>query len=291
MISKDILEQARRLEIYTRRKVNQSFSGQYESAFKGRGIEFAEIRQYQPGDDIRTIDWNVTARAGQPYVKTFIEERELTVLLLVDGSASTFFGSGEKTKQQLIAEFCAVLALTASRQQDKVGCMIFSEEIDHYIAPSKGRRHCLQIISQLLDYQRSAKKTNLNLALETVSKIMKKRAIIFVVSDFLDSNYEQALKIVAQRHELVAVSVSDQREESLPKMGLVELKDYESGEVITVDTSSQAARDYFSKHASQRKRALKRSFRKMGIDLLPIHTQRPFIMPLAHFLQNRRKRR
>lgn len=291
MISKEILEQARRLEIYTRRKVNQNFAGQYESAFKGRGIEFAEIRQYQPGDDIRTIDWNVTARAGQPYVKTFIEERELTVLLLVDGSASSFFGSGKKTKQQLTAEFCAVLALTASRQQDKVGCMIFSEEIDHYLTPSKGRRHCLQIISQLLNHSGDAKKTNLSLALETVTKILKKRAIVFVVSDFLDSGYEQSLKIVAQRHELVAVAVSDPREESLPNVGLVELQDYETGAMVTIDTSSKAARDFYSKRASQRRRELKRSFQKMGVDLLPIHTERPFIQPLAHFLQNRQRRR
>ncbi|MDF1664838.1 MAG: DUF58 domain-containing protein [Planctomycetota bacterium] len=271
--------------------MNQNFAGQYESAFKGRGIEFAEIRQYQPGDDIRTIDWNVTARAGQPYVKTFIEERELTVLLLVDGSASSFFGCSQKTKQQLTAEFCAVLALTASRQQDKVGCMIFSEDIERYLTPSKGRGHCLQIISQLLSYQPEAKRTNLNLALETVTKILKKRAIVFVVSDFLDSGYEQSLKILAQRHEVVAVSVTDEREESIPNIGLVELQDYETDEIVTIDTSSKSARDLYAKRAAQRKRELQRSFRKMGIDLLPIHTHRPFIIPLAHFLQNRQRRR
>lgn len=291
MISKEILEQARKLEIYTRRKVNQNFAGQYESAFKGKGIEFAEIRQYQPGDDIRAIDWNVTARAGQPYVKTFIEERELTVLFLVDGSGSTFFGSGAKTKQQLTAEFCAVLALTASRQQDKVGCLLFSDDIDHYIAPSKGRRHCLQIISQLLDYNRKAKQTNLSLALETLTKILKKRAIIFVVSDFLTQDYQQTLKLVAQRHELIAVRVKDARESQLPNVGLLEVQDYETGQRQIIDTGSQKVREYYQRRAEQWSRELKRSFQKLNVDLLTIDTANPFILPLAHFLQNRQRRR
>jgi uncharacterized protein (DUF58 family) len=291
MISKEILEQARRLEIYTRRKVNENFAGQYQSAFKGRGMEFAEIRQYLPGDDIRSIDWNVTARMGEPFVKKYVEERELTLLLAVDGSASSLFGSGPKTKRQVAAEFSAVLALTAIRQQDKVGLIIFTDHVEHYIPPAKGRRHCLKIISELLHFQPSSNKTNIATALDTAVKILNKRAIIFLVSDFLTCDYEGSIKLVNQRHDVIGVSVTDSRERELPKVGLLELQDWETGETMLVDTSSKDVRSCYKKAMEQRIDLLRDGFRRMGVDHIAIETERSFLSALLRFFQNRGQRR
>jgi uncharacterized protein (DUF58 family) len=287
MISKEVLEQARRLEIYTRRKVNENFAGQYESAFRGRGMEFAEIRQYLPGDDIRTIDWNVTARTGEPFVKTFVEERELSVLLAVDGSSSALFGSGSKSKKEVAAELCAVLALTAVRQQDKVGLMIFTEQVEHFVPPSKSRRHCLKLITDLLQFEPGHHGTSISTAVDTAARVLKKRSIVFLVSDFLSPGYEHSLKLIKQRHDLIAVTVSDPREHELPNVGLIELYDWENGQALLVDSSSRAVRTAYAKAAKVRSRQLQQSMRRLGVDQIPVTTDKPFLPSLIRFFQGR----
>ena len=239
MLTKEILKQVRQIEIKTKGLVNQVFSGEYHSVFKGRGMEFSEVREYNVGDDIRNIDWNVTARFGHPYIKIFEEERELTVMLLVDLSGSLLFGSLEKTKQQIAAELSAILAFSAMKNNDKVGLILFSDRIERFVPPRKGRTHVLRIIREVLSFEPEGKETNIKAALEYMNNAIKKRSIVFLISDFMDTGYEKILRIVGRKHDFIGIVLSDERELNLPDVGLIKLQDAESGEERYIDTGNK----------------------------------------------------
>jgi len=237
MLTKELLKQVRQIEIRTKGLVNQVFSGEYHSVFKGRGMEFSEVREYQFGDDIRNIDWNVTARFGHPYIKVFEEERELTVILMVDLSGSLMFGSVSKTKQRIAAELSAILAFSALKNNDKVGLILFTDKIEKFVPPRKGRKHVLRIIREVLSFEPEGKATNLRGALEYMNNTIKKRSIAFLISDFMDEGYEKILRIVGRKHDLVGIVLNDRREKEIPNIGLVKLSDAETGEERWIDTS------------------------------------------------------
>ena len=239
MLTRELLKQVRQIEIKTRGLVNEVFSGEYHSVFKGRGMEFSEVREYEPGDDIRSIDWNVTARFGHPYVKIFEEERELTVMLLIDMSGSLIFGSVEKTKQQIAAELSAILAFSAMKNNDKVGLILFTDSIEKFVPPRKGKSHILRIIREVLSFEPRGNKTDLKGALEYFNHIIKKKSIVFLLSDFFDSGYEKILKIVGKKHDLIGMVINDPRENDLPEAGLIKFRDAETGEIRYLNTSRQ----------------------------------------------------
>lgn len=290
MIPKEILKKVKRIEIQTRGLVNDVFSGEYHSVFKGRGMEFAEVREYQIGDDIRTIDWNVTARMGHPFVKVFDEERELTVMLVVDVSSSSDFGTVEQMKGEIAAEICALLAFSAIKNNDKVGLIIFSDRVEKYVAPKKGKSHVLRVIRELLYHKPQGHQTNITEALEFLSRVTQRRAVVFLVSDFIASGYEKALQIANKRHDLVTITITDPREQVLPSIGLVELEDAETGETFLVDTGDADLRDEFSSQAEQRKQDRESVFKSMNIDTVNINTQKSYIDPLIRFFKMRAKR-
>ncbi len=290
MIPKEILKKVKRIEIQTRGLVNDVFSGEYHSVFKGRGMEFAEVREYQIGDDIRTIDWNVTARMGHPFVKVFDEERELTVMLVVDVSSSSDFGTVEQMKGEIAAEICALLAFSAIKNNDKVGLIIFSDRVEKYVAPKKGKSHVLRVIRELLYHKPQGHQTNITEALEFLSRVTQRRAVVFLVSDFIASGYEKALQIANKRHDLVTITITDPREQVLPSIGLVELEDAETGETFLVDTGDADLRDEFSSQAEQRKQDRESVFKSMNIDTVNINTQQSYIDPLIRFFKMRAKR-
>ncbi|MBD3384572.1 DUF58 domain-containing protein [candidate division KSB1 bacterium] len=290
MIPKEILKKVKRIEIQTRGLVNDVFSGEYHSVFKGRGMEFAEVREYQIGDDIRTIDWNVTARMGHPFVKVFDEERELTVMLVVDVSSSSDFGTVEQMKGELAAEICALLAFSAIKNNDKVGLIIFSDRVEKYVAPKKGKSHVLRVIRELLYHEPQGHQTNITEALEFLSRVTQRRAVVFLVSDFIASGYEKALQIANKRHDLVTITITDPREQELPSIGLIEFEDAETGETFLVDTGDADLRDEFSSQAEQRKQDRERVFKSMNIDTVSINTQQSYIDPLIRFFKMRAKR-
>ncbi len=290
MIPKEILEKVRRIQIYTDRMVSEALAGEYHSVFKGRGMEFEEVREYQPGDEIRTIDWNVTARMGQPYIKSFREERELTVMLVVDLSASGTFGTTDKLKKELIAEFCAVLALSAVRNNDKVGLLLFTDRVEKFVPPKKGKNHVLRVIRELLFFEPVSRKTDIRIALEYLNQVTHRKTVTFLVSDFLADGYEQDLRLSAKRHDLVAVAVTDPREEILPGMGLLELEDSETGARVVVDTGSRAFRAEFEKRAARVRGSRQDEFRKAGVDLIEIDTENPYLQTLHQFFRNRERR-
>ncbi|MEJ2615408.1 MAG: DUF58 domain-containing protein [Ignavibacteriaceae bacterium] len=240
MLTKELLKQVRQIEIKTKGLVNQVFSGEYHSVFKGRGMEFSEVREYQFGDDIRNIDWNVTARFGHPFIKIFEEERELTVMLLVDLSGSLIFGTVEKTKQQVAAELSAILAFSAMKNNDKVGLLLFTDKIEKFVPPRKGRKHVLRIIREVLSFEPVGKTTNIKGALEYMNNAIKKKSIVFLLSDFMDSGYEKILRIVGKKHDLIGVVLNDQREKEIPKMGLIKFTDAETGRERWIDTNSKS---------------------------------------------------
>ncbi|MFQ5628135.1 MAG: DUF58 domain-containing protein, partial [bacterium] len=235
MIPKEILKKVKSIEIQTRGMVNDVFSGEYHSVFKGRGMEFAEVREYQFGDDIRTIDWNVSARMGCPYIKVFDEERELTVMLLVDASRSADFGTQKQMKGEIAAEICALLAFSAIKNNDKVGLIIFTDKIEIFVPPRKGKKHVLRVIRELLYHKPVGAQTDLSLALEYLSRLITRRAVVFLISDFQDENYEQSLRIASRKHDLIAITITDPREVVLPDVGFIELEDAETGETILID--------------------------------------------------------
>jgi uncharacterized protein (DUF58 family) len=290
LIPKEILKKVKRIEIQTRGLVNDVFSGEYHSVFKGRGMEFAEVREYQIGDDIRTIDWNVTARMGHPFVKVFDEERELTVMLVVDVSSSSDFGTVEQMKGEIAAEICALLAFSAIKNNDKVGLIIFSDRVEKYVAPKKGKSHVLRVIRELLYHKPQGHQTNITEALEFLSRVTQRRAVVFLVSDFIASGYEKALQIANKRHDLVTITITDPREQVLPSIGLVELEDAETGETFLVDTGDADLRDEFSSQAEQRKQDRESVFKSMNIDTVNINTQKSYIDPLIRFFKMRAKR-
>ena len=245
MIPKDLLKKVKHIHIYTSRLVNDILAGEYHSTFKGQGMEFNEVREYQAGDDVRTIDWNVTARTGKPFIKKFVEERELTVMLMVDASASNKFGSNKQLKNEFIAELCSVLAFSAIKNNDKVGLIIFTDQVEKYIPPKKGKKHVLHVISEILFFKPKNTLTNINSALEFLSSVNKRRSVSFLVSDFITKGYERALQIANKRHDIIAITVQDPREKEMPNIGIIELQDIETKEFLTVDTTDKNVRKGF----------------------------------------------
>jgi uncharacterized protein (DUF58 family) len=286
----EVLRQVKLLELRTRGLVNSLFTGEYRSVFKGQGMEFAEVREYQAGDEVRSIDWNVTARMQRPYVKRYIEERELTVMLAVDVSGSERFGTRRRFKSEVASELAAVLAMSAIRNNDRVGALLFTEQIEHVVPPRKGRRHALRLIRDILAFEPAGRATDIAAATEYLSKMLAHKAIIFLVSDFLGADFERALKLLAQRHDVVAVSVDDPSERILPDIGLVRLIDPETGESLDVDTSDPAVRSQFETQVggdSDRRRHL---LRRLAIDEIAVSTDRGIMEPLLRFFRSRETR-
>jgi uncharacterized protein (DUF58 family) len=289
-IPREILKQVRRIEISTRGLVNEVFSGEYHSVFKGRGMNFAEVREYQYGDDIRSIDWNVTARSGAPFVKVFEEERELTVMLLVDVSASGDFGTRERLKGEMAVEICALLAFSAIKNNDKVGLVIFSDRVEKFVPPRKGRRHVLRVLRELLYHEPEGRGTDITAALDYLNHVQKKKAVTFLVSDFQDEGFERALSIAGRRHDVVAIRVSDPRERTLPPVGWMELEDPETGERVMVDTSDVDFRQRFAERVERRRAELDRALRRSKVDVVDVETGRPYVEPLMRFFRERARR-
>lgn len=286
----EILKKIRRLELRTRRLVNSSFAGQYHSVFKGRGMNFEEVREYNPGDEIRSIDWNVTARMSTPYVKKYTEERELTVMLLVDVSASGGFGSVELSKRELAAEVAAILAFSAINNNDKVGLLLFSDEVELFIPPKKGRQHTLRLIREMLYFEPKGRGTNLGVALEYLNKVVTRRAVVFMISDFLAPDYTTPFTVASRRHDIVAMPVIDPGEEALPDVGLVTFEDAETGELIEVNTSSGAVREAFAESEERRRKELDRLFGTRGVDVVPLWTNQDYLAALRSFFDRRERR-
>ncbi|MBN1300541.1 MAG: DUF58 domain-containing protein [Melioribacteraceae bacterium] len=290
MLTKELLKQVRQIEIRTRGIVNEVFSGEYHSVFKGRGMEFSEVREYQIGDDIRSIDWNVTARFGHPYVKIFEEERELTVMLLVDLSGSLVFGSVEKTKQRIAAELTSILAFSAMKNNDKVGLILFTDSIEKFVPPRKGRSHVLRIIREVLSFEPRGNQTDLKGALEYFNHTVKKRSIAFLISDYIDRGYERILNIVGRKHDLVGLVLHDPREKELPKTGLIKLRDAETGKIRYIDTSNSEVRKNFYNAIQYHDNLRREVFIKSGLDSVNINIGESYIKPLVNFFKAREKR-
>ena len=290
MIPKEILRKVREIEIRTNRMVDSVLGGEYNSAFRGRGMEFEEVREYAPGDEIRTIDWNVTARTGAPYVKTFREERELTVVTLVDVSPSERFGSGGQQKVDLAAEFSAVIAFSAIRNGDKVGTILFTDEVEKYIPPKKGTKHVLRLIRELLTFKPRSKGTNLEEALKFLAKVLRRKATVFVISDFIAEDFEKALAAVRGKHDVIAVRTGDPREAALPDVGLLALEDAETGEIVVVDSRSARIRDLFKSRGEDEKNRQDELLRSLKIDELELTTDKPYIKDLSNFFRMREKK-
>ncbi len=291
MIPKEILKQVRELEIRTRRTVNDILAGQYVSVFKGRGMEFDQVREYVPGDDVRAIDWNVTARFARPFIKEFVEERELTVLLLVDASASNAFGTAAREKRAIAAETAALLALSAIRNNDKVGLIEFTDRVEKYIPPKKGRLHALRVVREVLFFEPEGRRTNINEALKFLNRVARRRSVLFLISDFVDDGYGKSLGFAAHRHDLIAVRLLDPREEELLPAGLLRLADPETGEERLFDLSSRRVREWFRKTASERAAGLSRLFKKRGVDEIALRTDRSVVDALIEFFRMREARR
>ena len=291
MIPREILKKVRTIEIKTRGLVNEVFSGEYHSAFKGRGMEFAEVREYQYGDEIRKIDWNVSARARKTFIKTFEEERELTVLLVVDISPSSQFGAKGRIKGEIAVELAAIVAFSAIKNNDKVGLILFTDDVELYIPPRKGKQHVMRIIRELLYFEPKGHGTNIGAAIDFLSHVTKRKATCFLISDFFSDDYHKSLQVANKRHDLVAINVRDPRESNLPNIGLIEFEDSETGEIILVDTSDSSFQQNFttSNLADDEKQAQK--FKQMKIDLITIETDKSYIEPITAFFKKREKKK
>jgi uncharacterized protein (DUF58 family) len=290
METTELLKKVRKIEIKTRGITNQIFSGEYHSAFKGKGMTFSEVREYQPGDPTRLIDWNVTARFSHPYVKVFEEERELTVILIVDVSGSQQFGTNAQFKNELITELCAVLSFSAIQNNDKTGIIFFSDQIEKFIPPKKGKSHILRIIRELIEFTPRDKGTDLSSALRFFTNAIKKRSIAFVISDFADIKFEDALKVAARKHDVVAIRVADQREKSFPDIGMAKFIDNETGKTILVDTSDAGNRKLIENMATDRDRKLTEVFNRSGVDGVTIYTGQSYVRPLMNLFKKRERR-
>jgi uncharacterized protein (DUF58 family) len=290
MIPKDILSQIRRIEIRSGKLVNEIFAGQYSSVFKGRGMEFAEVREYLPGDDVRSIDWNVTARYGRLFVKKFVEERELTVILLVDASASQRFGTRDRFKAELAAELASVLAFSALRNNDRIGMVTFTDRVEKVIRPKKGRNHVLRLIRETLYCSPQGSGTNIARALQYLGEVWRRKAVVFLLSDFADTNFEPALRITARRHDLIAVQLADRREKDLPPVGLITLEDAETGEQFCIDTADDFFMREYRRRGAERQAALQKILARAHVDHIPVSTGEPYIAPLVRFFRQREKR-
>ncbi len=291
MIPRELAKKIRYIQIYTTKVVNDVLAGEYESVFKGRGMEFDEVREYQPGDDVRSIDWNVTARAGKPFIKKFREERELTVIFLVDLSASGSFGTMKQTKNELAAEICALLAFAAIKNNDKVGLIAFTDQVEQFIPPGKGARHVLRVIREILTFRPSRTGTDIARALDYLGRIQARRAVVFLISDFQAESFEKPLRVLARRHDLIAVSLADARESKLPGIGLVELEDAETGEFVLVDAASAEVRKRYEALSLARAGELAEMLRAMGIDQIQIETGKPYVRDMTAFFRTRERRR
>ncbi|MDD4098432.1 MAG: DUF58 domain-containing protein [Lentisphaeria bacterium] len=291
MIPKELSKKIRYIQIYTSRKVNDVLAGEYQSAFKGAGMEFDEVREYQPGDEVRSIDWNVTARQGHPYVKRFHEERELTVMFLVDLSASGQFGTAGQLKNDLAAELCALLSFSAVKSNDKVGLILFTDRIERFIPPAKGVSHALRIIREVLGFTPSGARTDIPGALDFLGRVIRKRCVVFLVSDFQGEDYQRPMRVLSRRHDLIAVSVSDPRELHLPDVGLLELEDAETGEIVLIDTGSRAVRENYDRLGNDQRRALATAFRAMDVDQIELLTGENYAKKLVNFFRRREKDR
>ena len=289
MDTKEILKKVRSIEIKTKGLSNHIFAGEYNTAFKGRGMTFSEVREYEIGDDLRTIDWNVTARYNSPIVKVFEEEREITLMLMVDVSSSSSFGTNKRFKRELVSEISAVLAFSAIKNNDKVGVIFFSDKIEKFISPSKGKKHILRIIKEILTFQSTSKKTNIKKALEYFNRVTKKRSICFLLSDFFDSDFFEPVKLSAKRHDLVAVNTLDSRELEIPNVGLLSLQDSEEDNEILVDSSDRKFRRNFKNKQLSRLETLKKELSLCGADYIQLLTQEDIISPLINFFKNRKK--
>ena len=291
MISREIAQKVKMIEVTTKKAVTASFAGDYASAFKGRGMEFDEVREYQIGDDIRAINWMVTARTGKPHTKRFVEERELTILLAVDLSGSGTFGSGERSKQEIAAEVSAVLALAAVKNNDRVGLLIFTDRMELFVPPRKGMTHVLRIVRDLLVFEPKGRGTNISRAMESMENLLKRRAVVFLVSDFIDEGFEHALEVSARRHDLVALSLRDPRELELPNVGLVTVTDAETGEPRVIDTANEAVRTIYAAENAARIGELENTFARHGIDHVPITPGEDYVVPLGRLFRTREARR
>ena len=290
METKELLKKVRQLEIRTRGVVNQVFSGEYHSVFKGRGMEFSEVREYQFGDEIRTIDWNVTARLDHPYVKVFEEERELTVMLLIDLSGSQFFGSQASLKRDIAVELSAILAFSAMKNNDKVGAILFTDRIEKFIPPRKGRSHALRIVRELLSFEPHRKTTSLNSVLEYLNHIQKKRSIVFLISDFMDAGYDSALNIAGKRHDLIGLVLKDPREVDLPDVGLITFRDAETGTQRLIDTHDRKVREGYNSYLRTAHKERRSAFLRSKLDSVEIPLDKPYMKPLVDFFRLRERR-
>ena len=288
MDTKEILQKVRKIEIKTRRLSDHIFSGEYHTSFKGRGMTFSEVRQYQFGDDVRSIDWNVTARYREPYVKVFEEERELTMMLMVDVSGSALFGTSKQFKNEIVAEIAATMAFSATVNNDKIGLMLFSDQIELFIPPKKGKSHVLRIIRELVEFTPKSNKTNLSQALQFLSRVMKKKAIVFLISDFMtNDDYDKTLKIAARKHDLTAIRVYDPREEKLPNVGIVNVLDAESGEVMLVDTSSKKVRMEYEKDYHEKVKTFQETFTRNGAGTVSTRVDQSYVTKLLAYFKSR----
>ncbi|MDH7447310.1 DUF58 domain-containing protein [Aquimarina sp. 2201CG14-23] len=287
MDTKELLKKVRKIEIKTRRLSDHIFGGEYHSTFKGRGMTFSEVRQYQFGDDVRNIDWNVTARYNEPYIKVFEEERELTMMLMVDVSGSQLFGTKQQFKKEIITEIAATLAFSATQNNDKIGLILFTDEIELFIPPKKGRSHVLRIIRELLEYQPKSKQTNITEALKFLSNVMKKKAIVFMLSDFITDDYQQTLKIVGGKHDVTGIRVYDQHEEEIPNLGMVQMEDEETGELMLVNTGSKKMRLNYTKYYQDRVDYFRDSFTRSGAGSLSSRVDESYVKKLLGYFKRR----
>jgi uncharacterized protein (DUF58 family) len=290
MISKELAKKIRYIQIYTNKAVNDSLAGEYESVFKGRGMEFDEVREYQIGDEVRSIDWNVTARMGEPYIKRFVEERELTVIFLIDLSASGSFGSTRQLKNEVAAELCALLAFSAIKNNDKVGLIVFTDQVEMFIPPAKGTTHVLRLIRELLNFTPKLAKTNITAGIDYLGRVFNKRGVVFLISDFQEEGFDQSMRVMSKKHDLIAVSITDPREITVPNIGLVKLEDAETGKQILIDTASLAIRKTYEKLGISRRGYLKELFRSMDVDHIEIFTDRDYLLDLVRFFRTRGQR-
>ncbi|PXA04920.1 DUF58 domain-containing protein [Coraliomargarita sinensis] len=299
MNTSDIIKKVRHLEIRTRKLVTDSVTGAYHSSFKGRGMDFEEVREYAIGDDVRTIDWNVSAKMDKPFIKVYREERELTLMLLIDLSASGIFGSVEQSKRERAAEIASVLAFSATRNNDKVGLLLYTDDVEHYIPPKKGRRHILRVIRDILFYEPAGRATNHKAALDYLNRVQRRKAVVFLISDFLESQASDSavdaqlfntLALTNQRHDLISIALTDPRERELPNVGLITLEDAETGEMVELDTGSRAVRESYQKRADERQAAFDSGMRKKGLDWIEASTEGPYLPALRQLFARRSNR-
>lgn len=290
MLPKEIAHKIRRIQITTNRLVNESLAGEYHSVFKGRGMEFDEVREYQHGDDVRAIDWNVTSRTGHPFIKRYVEERELTVMLLIDASASGNFGSAGKLKSEISAEISALLAFSAIKNNDRVGAILFTDRVEKFIPPRRGSTHVLRVIREVLFHKPQHRGTRIEKALEHLNLVVNKRSVVFLISDLLDQQFEQSLKAANRKHDIVILQIADAREKELPKVGILELRDAETGEIIRVDTSLPLIRKTYQENWIRNQTRLTKLFNSHRIDHLFIETHKPYDIPLVRFFKERAQR-